>query len=582
LGEDNSPPGVKKPQAKSQPKTRPRPPRRRVAHNPPQQGDASAVTRRPASYHRVPRSIRTPGEPVVGHRARGNPAAFYQQAIGEDEYPISNNIGVGILSYNRLGSLQRLIKSIRRCTDMNRVKIFVSDESSLLQVKQWLREQPDIILVDNKQRLGIAGNTNRLLRCLSRFRYKLLLNDDVEVSKAGWETFYFNVMSKTNFHHFCYRQHGIYGAGHNDGGKRNHNGVLIKTINDRPHGSVMAFDERAFGTVGYFDESFGIYGMEHVDWSRRVSLSGIQPPGFHDVANSEAYFRIWHEESAVENRTQLYAKAKEAYAKAVRNIKRRYISPTSATLVPTISYVIPCRSSANRSPSIESVIGNIRAQRFPNIEIIVVEQDVQIALRDADIGPTKHILVPSSSKGQQFNKSAAFNKGVVSSTSEYIVLHDADILVPMNYTQRVYNTLKVHESCHFGKQVLYLTQPSTSDVNRSHSVTAKKRQCNQAVDYFEGGSLAVRKAIYIRIGGFDERFVGYGVEDCEFYHRLKDQSNLNSERVVKMIHLWHDRTPGWEQCHIANKKYFHDMRARHSIRDIANILSTTLKKKYKL
>lgn len=519
--------------------------------------------------------VRTPGK-IVGHKANGNATRMFQQAIEDDVYPISNNIGIGILSYNRLGSIQRLVESIRKYTNLRRTAVFISDESTSTDVREWLSQQTDIVCVLNEQRLGVAGNSNRLLRCLSRFKHKLLLNDDVEVLAKGWESFYFDAMQKTGMHHFCFRQLGIYGASGYNESQTIRKGVTLRTVLDKPQGSVMALDGFAFETIGYFDERFGIYGSEHVDWSERVAHSGIQLAGYHDVIGSEKYFKIWNEESAVEDRTIHFAKSKQVYSKIAAE-KRIYVQPTSASEVPSISVIIPCRTTSARTSSIPTVIDNIRAQRFPNIDIIVIEQDRALHIPDESIYPCRHGLADAT-LDKPFNKSLAFNTGVSKAKHNKLLLHDADIMVPGWYINKISKLLDKYEGCHLGQQVLYLTPNSTSEVNTNKTLTNK--QCESAVDYFEGGSLAITKEAYIRIGGFDERFIGYGVEDCEFYQRMKECTKFVEDRTVRMIHLWHDRTPGWEALHKINKIYFTDVQNRFNLKERCNILHELLGRRY--
>jgi len=520
-----------------------------------------------------------PQRQIIGHRTSKNVSQLYNATITNDTYSISNNIGIGILSYNRLSSIKRLINSIRTYTDLTQTTVFVSDESSLDEVKNWLRQQSDIVLIDNKHRLGIAGNTNRLLNCLSRFRYKLLLNDDVEILHRGWDTFYFDTMAKTKFHHFCFRQPGVYGARTTDGVVNIHKDVNITTISDKPQGSVMAFDQKAFEIVGYFDEKFGYYGMEHVDWSHRIQLAGIQPPGYHDVENSSRYFKIWDDKSAVDNRITHLTKARELYNVLSTNEDRIYINQSADSNVPSISYIIPYRNADKRNNSINTVLNNIRAQRFPNIEMIVAEQDFATKCDINTMYPIQYLLSKSMNPAQQFCKGAAFNLGA-SNAHFNLILHDADIIVPRNYTALLYDILLNDESCHLGKQVLYLTEESTNNVNNINKVTITE-QCDHAVDYFEGGSLAIRKSTYIDVGGFDENFKAYGCEDCDFYERIKNNSKFREERTIKMIHLWHDRTPGWEAYHKKNKEYLSSVKLKYNISQRCKMLKTTLINKYR-
>lgn len=525
---------------------------------------------------KIERAIRTPGK-IVGHKYNGDTNQIFQRVIEDDVYPISNNIGVGILSYNRLGSIQRLIASIRKHTNLTSTTVFVSDESSIPEVRNWLSQQPDIICVFGDSRLGVAGNTNRLLKCLSRFKYKLLLNDDVEIMSNGWDSFYFKAMERTKLHHFCFKQVGIYGATTSGETRKDYDGTIIKTIHEKPQGAIMALDHFAFETAGYFDEKFGIYGFEHVDWSRRVALSGIQKSGYHDVVGSEKYFRIWNEESAVENRIGNFNKNRATFNTLSTEEHRIYINATEATNVPSVSVIVPCRDTGSRTSSIPTIINNIRAQRFPNIDIIVAEQDDTRRINEESIFPCRHILVKSS--GQPFCKSAAFNVGVAKAKFENLVLHDADITVPGWYINKVNKILSDHEACHIGQQVLYLTAPSTLEVNKQKSIT-KDKKCDHIVDYFEGGSLGIRRGSYVKIGGFDEKFVGYGVEDCEFFQRMCKQTKFYDTRSVKMVHLWHDRTPGWEDRHKINKAYLIEMQNRYTLPERCDQLRELLTRRY--
>lgn len=492
--------------------------------------------------------------PVVGHHIGGDPMARYRQALDSVYYPISGDVGVGIMSFNRLPCIKRLLESIRQNTDLTRTTVFVSDESTDQTVKEWLRQQQDIVLLDNTERLGVAGNSNRLLRCLSRFKYKLLLNDDVVVLKPGWDVFYFEKMRQTGFHHFCYRQAGVYGARNEDGVIREISGSSIQTIQDKPHGSVISLDHDAFNAVGYFDEQFGTYGMEHVDWSQRIVKSGIQPAGYHDVCGSEAFFKIEHTESAVENRGTHVARARDLYKQLSQVSGRVYVSPSNKSSVPSVSYVIPCRNTLGRNNSILTVINNIKAQRFPNIEIILSEQDDTRRLSSADVITCKYLFTQNTAPNRPFVKAIAFNKGVVSASHDYVILHDGDMLVPGGYTASIYKLLQSHDACHIGKQVLYLTKGASEEVNATQHVD-KGKQCDKVVDYFVGGSLAAKKSTYYSIGGFDDNFVGYGMEDVEFFNRLKAFGSFYDERSVDMVHLWHDRSSDWQQCHNSNKKY---------------------------
>lgn len=556
--------------------------RPRVSAAPPPRVNTAIKSQSPAQVIRPMRATasvinsKSARKPIVGHHV-GDTIARYKQALDSVYYPISGDVGVGIMSFNRLPCIQRILESIRQNTDLTRTTIFVSDESTDGNVKEWLRRQSDIVLIDSNERIGVAGNSNRLLHCLSRFKYKLLLNDDVVVLKPGWDSFYFEKMRQTGFHHFCLRQSGVYGARDTDGAITDLGGCQVQTINDKPQGSVMALDHEAFTRAGFFDEQFGMYGMEHVDLSHRIMMSGIQPAGYHDVCGSEAFFKIDHVDSATPDRAACIQNAKTRFNAVSKQLGRVYVNPSPKSSVPSISYVVPCRNILDRNSSLLTVINNIKAQRFPNIEIIISEHDETQRMPAAEI-PTCKYLFTQSPSGQAFVKAVAFNKGVMAASSEYVILHDGDMLVPGTYTAAIYRQLQTTDACHIGKQVLYLTQNASTEVNTTQHVD-KDKHCDKVVDYFVGGSLAAKKTAYISVGGFDENFVGYGVEDVEFFNRLKALGSFFDERSVDMVHLWHDRSPNWQQCHNNNKRYMASVENR-SWQERWTTLSGQLRSKY--
>lgn len=482
---------------------------------------------------------------VVGSAGRSSPQLVYRSFIENNPTSISNNIGVGILSYNRPESLLRLLNSIEKHTNLLKTTVFVSDESNRYdsRMRNMMKEKPWVVFMQHSQRLGIAGNANRLLRCLSRFKYKLLLNDDVEVVSKGWDSFYFDAMRRADMHHFCYRQHGVYGANAQTEHRASVNGVNIKTVQEKPHGAVMALDDVAFDTVGFFDESFGLYGMEHVDWSNRVSLSKIQMSGFHDVCGSNRFFKIHPESSSVENQERLRSlhNAKERLEWCINDVSRIKVDTSDKTNVDAISYIIPVRMSRDRNMAIKTVINNIKAQKYPHIEIILVEQDERRRIEELSC---VRQLTETRESDKPFNKSMAFNVGVMGATHKKLILHDGDIIVPDSYTAKASALLNTFDSFHIGSNVLYLNQQSTQDATRNQEILSSYA-CERMVEYFEGGSLGCNKSAYLSIGGFCETFRGYGCEDCEFFSRLKDMTYMCDDRSENFVHLWHGRVGDW-------------------------------------
>ena len=491
-------------------------------------------------------------KPIVGRvtNTDGNNIIAESLEIG---YPISNNIGVGILSYNRKACLERLINSIRKYTDLNKTTVFISDDNSqnadLLEYLDQLADSNEFIIIRNEERLGIAGNTNRLLGCLSRFKNCILLNDDTEIKNHGWDEFYFAAMQKSKMHHFIYRQSGVYGA--NRGNPVIINSVECLYCEDKPHGSILAYTNMAFRKIGYFDESFGMYGMEHVDWSRRVYESGLQRQGYYDVSGSDKYFTIHNEISVMDDRVEKLRSARDIYnAKYDKSIDNYFVDKSNKITLPHISFVIPYRN-IDRTGAVETIINNVRSQRFPMIDIILIEHDTNSRVDTTKLEPIEHALIDSGA--ELFNKSKAFNFGVSKVKSESVILQDADILLRADYTSQVYNILKHYKSCHIGNYVVYADEPSTRTIINKQQVS-RDIHLNRVVGYFEGGSLACEAAEYWRCGAYNEDFWGYGCEDCDFYARMSsDEKTYYGIRSAVFLHLHHGRVDGWDSHHKRNK-----------------------------
>jgi len=210
--------------------------------------------------------------------------------------------------------------------------------------------------------------------------------------------------------------------------------------------------------------------------------------------------------------------------------------------------VIPFREQ-ERTGSLRTVLNNIRAQKYPDIEIILVEEDQIKKIDETHYAPIGYYRVELNEK-HLFNKSKAFNLGVAKSTSNKIILHDADMLVINGYTEEVSGILDNYDSCHLGSTVVYANSISTDNINKSGEVADPVFE--RVVGYYEGGSLACTKEAYWKIGGFNEDFWGYGCEDCDFYDRMSKGTKYFDNRIYNLLHLYHGRSDGWCDHHDVN------------------------------
>ena len=489
---------------------------------------------------------------IVGKQISGDAQVIYANNIASTPYRISNGIAICILSYNRGNSLLRLIESIRKTVDLDRTVVFISDDCSTdpqtITILNNLATDLKLVVMFNSSNLGISGNTNRLLRCAKRFEHIFLLNDDVQFIKSGWDQFYIQKAKSSNIHHTCFRQPGVYGAQASDVTSTNLHGVQIETVYQKPHGAMLYLTNKALKTCGFFNEEYKRYGMEHVDWSLKPFEFGLQPKGFIDFAGSSEFIKIHPENSSVQDKTEWYRKNKDLFS--IRK-ERFYVEPSHESVVPVITYLIPCRDF-ERTASIRTTVNGVIGQSFPEIQIILIEQDTQPKINMNELSTIDYLFVGDTYKGL-FNKSKAFNKGALLATSDYLVLHDADMLSKVNYTTALYNLLQKHSAIHICGKVLYLNTETTNITNNQNKLPSAPI-FERMIGYFEGGSLAIRSNTYWQVGAFNEDYCGYGVEDCDFYARIKSQPTWLCSEEFDLIHLWHSRVAGWDSHHEENKK----------------------------
>jgi len=238
------------------------------------------------------------------------------------------NIGIAILSTDRPECTKRILDSIERKTATSDICVFLCDDST----PEYKNEIIDICnrswvnFFDTGSRIGVAKNTNRAMQLLESFDFKIIMNNDVEVLKSNWIFFYPVAMVKTGFHHFCFQQEGLWGAGTEKRPQKiwEKNGCTIKTIDNYPQGAILAYDQKAFQTVGYFDaENFKSYGFSHWMWSFSVSESKIQPKGIHDIVGSNKYFKVYDELSCtnINDRVESYSRNRVIFDTEFQKLK---------------------------------------------------------------------------------------------------------------------------------------------------------------------------------------------------------------------------------------------------------------------
>lgn len=210
---------------------------------------------------------------------------------------------------------------------------------------------------------------------------------------------------------------------------------------------------------------------------------------------------------------------------------------------PQLTFIIGHRGMA-RLPHLLATLRSVAGQQGAAVECIVVEQDVESQLGPHLPAWVRLVHTPPPSTDMPYCRSWAFNVGAQHARGEVLVLHDNDMLVPQDYAawilQRIAQGYEVVNPKRF---IFYLSQGHSRAffVGQAGLLAQPPEVIVQNLE--GGGSVAITREAFARIGGMDESFIGWGGEDNEFWERAQTLHTW-PWAGVPLVHLWHAAQPG--------------------------------------
>ena len=188
---------------------------------------------------------------------------------------------------------------------------------------------------------------------------------------------------------------------------------------------------------------------------------------------------------------------------------------------------------------LERCLASLQAQTFQDFQAILVDygSDTKQAIATHQIVMQFPFCqyVYSETRGYPWNRSRALNIGARLSTTEYVMTTDVDIIFPPNFLEIV--TRNVHP-----ERVLYChphyLPNGFQDWDNLHSYLGKLSVGNINA---RGGCQVIQRQVFFQLGGFDEYYQYWGVEDRDLHHRLMSlglqELWLNDQTHI--FHQWH-------------------------------------------
>ena len=234
-------------------------------------------------------------------------------------------------------------------------------------------------------------------------------------------------------------------------------------------------------------------------------------------------------------------------------------APPPLAAAPDLTFVIP-HWGHGRLPLLAATVRSIHAQEGVSAECVIVDQN---AVPEALALPQGVRRVHTPDAPSEGSRSRAFNAGVREARADIVVCHDGDMLAPAAYGREILRWLRDGgcEVVHLQRFLFCLGQ-SDSELLMSGGAVPSQCRPERVRQNWQGGTVAIRRDSYIRIGGFDESFVGWGGEDREFYDRCRDLKGWR-HGYLPFIHLWHAPAAGKEGPE--RERNLAHMRARLSV-----------------
>jgi glycosyltransferase involved in cell wall biosynthesis len=201
-------------------------------------------------------------------------------------------------------------------------------------------------------------------------------------------------------------------------------------------------------------------------------------------------------------------------------------------LISDLSYIIPFRSAnKERLNALYFILNKLRSY-FPEMEIMVVEQDTTSKLELDSTLKIKHVFLSNSGL---FNKCWALNVAAKNTEKDVLVFGDSDMFLSKEDYISFFAAAELFESATPNKtEALNIKLTENSD--KEFELLNKR-----PLFTFAGGILLLTQSAYEKIGGWDERFEGWGGEDDVMSHVI--YNTLSSKTFnFPFYHIDHPRS----------------------------------------
>ncbi|GAB5442271.1 MAG: hypothetical protein Fues2KO_26200 [Fuerstiella sp.] len=207
---------------------------------------------------------------------------------------------------------------------------------------------------------------------------------------------------------------------------------------------------------------------------------------------------------------------------------------------PEVSFVVGVRGTG-RLPQFQATVDSLLAQEECQSEVIVVEQSWEQQFAKIIPGGARYIHTKATSPDMPFNRSWALNVGAREARGRVVVLHDGDYVVPKFFAREVARKVSGEiQSARLPRYIFYFDQETSADIQERRTFNDVTRL--EKIVQNNPTPMALTRDAYLRIGGHDESFYGWGGEDLEFLDRARTLRHAEGA-FLPIFHMWHEEAP---------------------------------------
>lgn len=237
---------------------------------------------------------------------------------------------------------------------------------------------------------------------------------------------------------------------------------------------------------------------------------------------------------------------------------QRLPQPENHFAHPEISFVIGHRGMA-RLPHLLATLESIAGQQDVSFECIVVEQETQPQLAGRLPSWVRYVHTPPPVPDMPYSRTWAFNVGAKHARGSLLVLHDNDILVPADYAARhLSRAAQGYEVVNLKRFIFFMGEAGTHALFAGETDPVQTAPASIMQNAEGGGSIAITREAFERIGGMDESFIGWGGEDNEFWERAQT-CKVWPYGCLPLVHLWHPSQPGKYQGENPTLRHYREL-----------------------